>query len=148
MLNMSQINDIRDLKQSGYRISEIHKKTGFDPKTITKYLEKDDFSEVPPIIKRRKSKMDPYKDIITGWLEEDKKHWRKQHHTAKRVYDRLVTEHGFTGSYVQVKGKTPQTLSDPHTKQTRTSDTWIYRLSNTDKATVRNHPNLLIPLLP
>ncbi len=99
MLNMSQINDIRDLKQSGYRISEIHEKTGFDPKTIAKYLEKDDFSEEPPIIIRRKSKMDPYKDIITGWLEEDKKHWRKQHHTAKRVYDRLVAEHGFTGSY-------------------------------------------------
>lgn len=99
MLNMSQINDIRDLKQSGYRISEIHAKTGFDPKTINKYLEKDDFSEDPPIIKRRPSKMDPYKDIITEWLEEDKKHWRKQHHTAKRVYDRLVDEHDFTGSY-------------------------------------------------
>lgn len=99
MLNMSQINDIKDLKQSGYRISEIHEKTGFDPKTIVKYLEKDDFSEEPPIIIRRKSKMDPYKDIITEWLEEDKKHWRKQHHTAKRVYDRLVAEHGFTGSY-------------------------------------------------
>ena len=99
MLNMSQINDIRDLKQSGYRISEIHAKTGYDPKTINKYLEKDDFSEEPPIIKRRPSKMDPYKNIITEWLEDDKKHWRKQHHTAKRVYDRLVAEHNFTGSY-------------------------------------------------
>ncbi len=58
-----------------------------------------DFSEEPPIIIRRKSKMDPYKDIITEWLKEDKKHWWKQHHTAKRVYDRLVAEHGFTGSY-------------------------------------------------
>ncbi len=69
MLNMSQINDIRDLKPSGYQISEIHKKNGFDSKTIVKYLEKDDFSEEPPIIIHRKSKMDPYKDIITGWLQ-------------------------------------------------------------------------------
>lgn len=53
----------------------------------------------PPIIIRRKSKTDPYKDIITEWLEGDKKHWRKQHYTVKRVYDRHVTEHGFTGSY-------------------------------------------------
>ncbi len=28
---------------------------------------------------------------------------RKQRHTAKRVYDRLVTEKGFTGSYSAVQ---------------------------------------------
>ena len=28
MLSMSDINHIRDLYQSGYKISEIHKKTG------------------------------------------------------------------------------------------------------------------------
>ena len=119
MLNMSQINDIRDLKQSGYRISEIHEKTGFDPKTIVKYLEKDDFSEEPPIIIRRKSKMDPYKDIITEWLEEDKKHWRKQHHTAKRVYDRLVAEHGFTGSYDLVQKYMQRIRKDSQTRATQ-----------------------------
>ena len=99
MIKMSQINDIKEMRQSGYRISEIHKKTGIDPKTINKYLEKDDFSEEPPIIKRRSSKMDPYKDIIESRLEDDKKHWRKQHHTAKRVFDRLVEEYDFKGSY-------------------------------------------------
>ena len=36
MLSMSDINHIRDLYQSGYKISEIHKKTGADPKTIKK----------------------------------------------------------------------------------------------------------------
>jgi helix-turn-helix domain of resolvase len=43
MLSMSDINHIRDLYQGGYKISEIHKKTGADPKTIKKYLEKEDF---------------------------------------------------------------------------------------------------------
>ena len=42
MLSMSDINHIRDLHQCGYKISEIHEKTGADPKTIRKYIEKED----------------------------------------------------------------------------------------------------------
>ena len=34
MYTMSQINHIKDLSNCGYRISEISKKTGADPKTI------------------------------------------------------------------------------------------------------------------
>ena len=47
MLTMSQINHIKDLSNCGYRISEISKKTGADPKTIRKYLAQDDFSRYP-----------------------------------------------------------------------------------------------------
>lgn len=36
MLTMSQINHIKDLSNCGYRISEISKETGSDPKTIRK----------------------------------------------------------------------------------------------------------------
>lgn len=99
MLTMSQINDIRDLSNCGYRISEIAKKTGSDPKTIRKYLAQEDFSPAPPLMQERSSKLDEYKPIIQEWLDEDKKHWRKQHHTAQRVYERLVDEYGYTGSY-------------------------------------------------
>lgn len=100
MLVMSQINHIRDLKQSGYRISEIVKITGTDPKTIRKYIEMEDFSpDLPKSIKQRPSKLDPFKSWINEWLEEDRKHWYKQHHTARRIYDRLVCEHAFDGSY-------------------------------------------------
>ena len=99
MLTMSQINHIKDLSNCGYRISEISKKTGADPKTIRKYLAQDDFSPQPPIIQEKPSKLDPFKPVIQEWLDEDKKHWRKQHHTAQRVYERLVEEHGYTGSY-------------------------------------------------
>ena len=99
MLTMSQINHIKDLSNCGYRITEISKKTGADSKTIRKYLAQDDFSPQPPIIQEKPSKLDPFKPIIQEWLDEDKKHWRKQHHTAQRVYARLVEEHGYTGSY-------------------------------------------------
>ena len=99
MLDMSQINHIRDLSARDYSISEIHRMTGVDRKTIRKYLEMQDFSpEIPQTVKRP-SKLDPYKEIIDGWLEEDKRNWYKQRHTAKRVYDRLVKEHGYEGSY-------------------------------------------------
>lgn len=48
-LKMSQVNYIRDLHNSGCRISEITRETGIDPKTIRKYISKDDFSKKPPI---------------------------------------------------------------------------------------------------
>ena len=103
MLKMSQINDIKDLSSCGYRVSEISKKTGVDPKTVRKYLQEDDFSPQPPVKIQAPSKLDPFKPIIMEWLEEDKKHWRKQHHTAQRIYERLVDEHGYTGSYSTVQ---------------------------------------------
>lgn len=103
MLNMSQVNDIKDLAKNGYRISEIARKTGRDPKTVVKYLTMDDFSPQPPVIKNAKSILDPYKPIIAEWREEDKKHWRKQRHTATRVHQRLTEEKGFTGSYSVVQ---------------------------------------------
>ena len=103
MLTMAQINHIKDLSNCGYRISEISRKTGIDPKTIRKYLSMEDFSPVPPVMKKNPSKLDPYKPIIQEWLNEDKKHWRKQRHTARRVYERLVEEHGYSGSYTIVQ---------------------------------------------
>lgn len=103
MLNMSDINDIRDLYSRGYKIGEIARKTGFDPKTVRKYLDKEDFSEEAPSMTTKASILDPYKDLIADWLKEDQKHWNKQRHTAKRVYERLKREHGFTGSYETVQ---------------------------------------------
>lgn len=54
-------------------------------------------SAVPPPRKtpeRPAPKMDEWKPIIEGWLEEDQKWPRKQRHTARRVWQRLVAEHG------------------------------------------------------
>jgi hypothetical protein len=47
------------------------------------------------------------KPTIDAWLEEDRRRRRKQRHTAKRVYDRLVKEKGFSGSLLAV------TVNDP-----------------------------------
>ena len=40
----------------------------------------------------------PFRAIIESWLEQDKHSPRKQRHTAHRIYDRLVSEYGFSGS--------------------------------------------------
>jgi len=45
----------------------------------------------------------PFEPIIKRWLAEDREAPPKQRHTAKRVYDRLVAEHGFTGHEVTVR---------------------------------------------
>lgn len=103
MLNMSQINLIRDLSKCGYRISEIHEETGTDPKTIRKYINQEDFSPLPPSRRGRPGILDSYKDIINEWLKEDTLHWNKQHHTAVRVYNRLREECGYHGSYDTVR---------------------------------------------
>jgi transposase len=62
---------------------------------------------VPPGYRRtapiRRPKLDGFTEIIECWLGEDAGRPRKQRHTAKRVFDRLRSEHGFTGGYTIVK---------------------------------------------
>lgn len=59
----------------------------------------EDCSPEPPARPAAVSKLDPYKPLIGKWLEADRFMPRKQRHTARRVYDRLVEEQGFDGSY-------------------------------------------------
>ena len=47
--------------------------------------------------------MGPYLPAITRMLDSDKDAPPKQHHTARRVYERLLDEYGFTGSEVTVR---------------------------------------------
>jgi transposase len=47
--------------------------------------------------------MDKHLPIIEEWLKEDETAPLKQRHTAKRIYDRLVDEYGFTGAESTVR---------------------------------------------
>ncbi|WP_438975396.1 TRAP transporter large permease subunit [Roseicyclus sp.] len=62
---------------------------------------------VPPGYRRdkpiRRPKLDGFTEFIDAWLEADKAVHRKQRHTAKRIWERLQAEHGFTGGYTIVK---------------------------------------------
>ncbi len=58
---------------------------------------------VPPGYRRstpvKRPMLDGFTGIIDGWLDCDREIHRKQRHTAKRVFERLRDEHGFTGGY-------------------------------------------------
>ena len=62
---------------------------------------------VPPGYRRQKPikrpKLDGFTEIIDAWLDGDRDVRRNQRHTAKRVFDRLRAEHGFTGGYTIIK---------------------------------------------
>ena len=60
---------IRELKQKGWTISAIAKETGFDRKTIRKYLEAE---TVPTSSKKRQkgSILDPYKPYLLERIKE------------------------------------------------------------------------------
>lgn len=47
----------------------------------------------------KRPKLDAFTGIIDGWLDSDREVHRKQRQTAKRVFERLRDEHGFTGGY-------------------------------------------------
>jgi len=76
---------------------------GIDPLTVSKMLA---FS-VPPGYRRTKPpvkpKLDAFIAIIDRILAEDKGRPKKQQHTAKRIFERLRDEHGFTGGITIVK---------------------------------------------
>ena len=64
--------------------------TGSDVKTLKKYIQQDDFNPPPKVQESRISKLDPYKKDIDEWLDEDKQARKKQRHTARKVFQRLV----------------------------------------------------------
>src|SRR5215831_6477477 len=63
-------------------------------------------SAVPPPRKaysqRPRPALDPYTQVIDEWLLADREVPRKQRHTARRVWQRLVAEHGATVAEVTV----------------------------------------------
>src|SRR6476620_7842163 len=76
---------------------------GIDPRTVNKMMK---FSVVPVSVNKRppaKPKLDPFISVIDRILEGDKSRPKKQQHTAKRIFERLRDEHGFTGCITIVK---------------------------------------------
>src|SRR4030088_2150621 len=76
---------------------------GIDPRTVAMMMK---FS-VPPGYRRKKPpakpKLDPFIPVIERILRDDKSRPKKQQHTAKRVFERLRDEYGFTGGITIVK---------------------------------------------
>ena len=82
---------------------EAASRFGIARETVRKMLRHSE----PPGYRRRqppkRPKLAPFTDIIARILEEERTVHRKQHHTAKRIFERLRDEHGFTGKETIVK---------------------------------------------
>lgn len=99
MLALAQQDYIRFLRQKeSASINEIAKRVQINWRTAKKYADKEDWNIPEEKPKKRCHIMEPYLDIVRTWLMEDKRLPAKQRHTAKRIYERLKNEHGYTGS--------------------------------------------------
>lgn len=104
MLGMVDVELIKKMRDRGSSIRKISRLTGWSRQTIRKILAAPAEPPVYSLSKPRSSPvMGPYLGIVERWLADDETAPRKQRHTARRIYDRLVEEHGFTGSEVTVR---------------------------------------------
>ena len=112
MLNMAQIHYIKDLYENeDLSLREISRRTEHSFATVRKYAYQEDWSEdtLPNVAPEDYPILGAYIPYINEWMEADRKVPRKQRHTARRIYDRLCTEKGYTGSYRPV----PLALHNP-----------------------------------
>ena len=93
----------RDREREGLSIRELARRHGVHRRAVRQALA----SPLPPPRKRPEGrpapKLGPYRPLIDGWLLADREAPRKQRHTAKRVWQRLVDEHGAEVAERQVR---------------------------------------------
>ena len=94
MISMSQTYSIRQMRKNGESISEIARKTGVSRNTVYAKLAISDLSPRMPVKRGKAKTLDRYRGVIESWLDEDAANWRKQRHTARRIWQRLRDEHG------------------------------------------------------
>lgn len=96
---------IRTLYNEGESIRSISRRLGVSRQTVKKYCEGNTHPDVRKSYIRESDVItDDVRDFIKACLEEDRlMQLPKQKHTAKRIYDRLVAEKGFTGGESTVR---------------------------------------------
>jgi len=93
----------RKVKVEGLSQREAARQLGRSRKTVKKAL----LHSAPPGYRRKEPPtcpvIEPVAPIIDAWLSEDKGKPPKQRHTMTRIFERLVEEHDFHGSYDAVR---------------------------------------------
>jgi len=87
----------------GWSIRKISKQLELSRQTIRKAISSTEMPTYRLRKGRPASVFGPVQQIVETWLAEDADAPHKQRHTAQRIYDRLVDEYGFTGSYSTVR---------------------------------------------
>jgi len=101
---MVDVEYIRKLHyMEGWSIRRISDRLGYARQTVRKALASAEMPRYRLRQPRPSPVMDPYEEVILGWLEADKDAPPKQRHTARRIYARLVEEYGFAGAESTVR---------------------------------------------
>jgi transposase len=100
---MDQYEMIRtSVRNYGKSVSEVARMTGHSRNTVRKALSQESWE-----YKEREHQpypvLEPFLEIIDGWLMADKAKPRKQRHSGRRIYHRLKAEHGYKGSEPTVR---------------------------------------------
>ncbi|MEW6047427.1 MAG: IS21 family transposase, partial [Bacillota bacterium] len=101
---MVDIESIRKLYfVQRWSIRKISRELGYSRQSVRKAIA----SSAPPRYHLREPRprpvVGPYRGVIEQWLRDDLEAPRKQRHTARRIYQRLVAEYGFTGGESTVR---------------------------------------------
>lgn len=89
---------IRELDAGGASRSQIARELHVSRNTVRKYADMEDMSPAAPVSARPHPAIDADAAWVDSVLEADLGAPRKQRHTAKRIYDRLVEERGYVFS--------------------------------------------------
>jgi transposase len=109
MIEMAQFHNIKFLKEvEGLSQRQIATKLGISRNTVSKYLKNN--TAPTTVLRKTVYTTKEYSPetrrvipIIDQWLEEDQKNWRKQKHTAIKIFKRLQDEYDFKGSASNIR---------------------------------------------
>ena len=93
----------RDQREEGVSIRTLARRHKVHRRTVRQALA----SALPPprvVPPRSAPALDPWKALIAGWRTEDREAPRKQRHTARRIWQRLVEEHAAPVAESTVRG--------------------------------------------
>ncbi len=94
MITREVFMDIKVMHRNGLSIRRIARMTGLHRLTVKRHIESDSFPEYHRT-RRRKSILDPYRQLIEEYLDEDD-------YQATWIFDRLARM-GYPGSYTRVR---------------------------------------------
>lgn len=103
---MEVYKEVRRLHLEGMGQRQIARRLGISRNTVKKYMEGENVPWEKKERERKETSLTPeVKAFVANCVKQDEEEGtKKQRHTAKRIYDRLVTEMGYQGGESTVRG--------------------------------------------